>query len=86
MAVATNSRLYHSPRKIERGEILTGMTVEFDLGLSKMKGLVVEDRGQIGVNGRRLYRILFPKNNHGATRALDRAIELPQESLRVTRA
>ena len=83
MAVISKPSIHTSARKVARGEVLVGMTVEFDLGLSKMKGLVVEDRGHIGVHGRRLLRILFPKNGRNPTSALDRTIELPEENLRV---
>ena len=36
-----------------------GDQVRFLFGVSKVEGTIVEDRGPIGVGGRRLYRIRF---------------------------
>lgn len=38
-------------------KLKVGSRVRFIIGSSKMKGTVVEDRGPIGVKGRRLLRI-----------------------------
>jgi hypothetical protein len=81
MAVMHKPKAHLYPRVDPRGQIRTGITVEFEHGLSKMKGLVVEDLGPIGVGGRHLFRILFPKNGNQATAAMDRAIELPENVL-----
>ena len=37
-----------------------GAKVAFTFGLDRVKGVIVEDRGPIGVDGRRLFRVRFP--------------------------
>ncbi len=43
-----------SERKFRVGDI-----VRFVFGVTKVEGTIIEDRGPIGVGGRRLYRIRF---------------------------
>jgi hypothetical protein len=43
----------------ERQIYRVGNLVRFDFGPNKVKGVVKEDRGPIGKDGRRLYRIQF---------------------------
>lgn len=43
-----------SERRFRKGDV-----VRFDFVLNKVQGVVVEDRGPIGVKGRRLYRVEF---------------------------
>jgi hypothetical protein len=43
-----------SERRFHKGDI-----VSFQLGTRWVQGTIVEDRGPIGVNGRRLYRVEF---------------------------
>lgn len=60
-------------RRFRKGDV-----VRFQLPLRKVEGVVVEDRGPIGVKGRRLYRVEFrfeavsPSLSH---------VELPAEKL-----
>lgn len=42
------------------GSSLVGSSVFFLWGIHKIEGKIVEDRGEIGVGGRRLYRIVAP--------------------------
>lgn len=41
------------------GRFRVGQQVQFLFGLTKTVGTIIEDRGPIGVGGRRLYRIRF---------------------------
>lgn len=53
MAVSTSTKASpKSPR--------VGNRVSFIWGFSPLEGKIVEDRGAIGVGGRRLYRIVAP--------------------------
>ena len=36
-----------------------GDTVVFDFSKAEIVGVIEEDRGEIGVGGRRLYRVIF---------------------------
>lgn len=51
MAVSTKT----SPKSLQ-----VGSRVSFIWGFSPLEGKIVEDRGAIGVGGRRLYRIVAP--------------------------
>ncbi len=53
-----------------------GNMVRFHFGPNKVNGVVKEDRGPIGVGGRRLYRIQFSLEPHHQS-----AIELPADEL-----
>lgn len=62
-----------APFKTERAvPIRVGDTVSFRFGEDTVVGTVTEDRGNIGVRGRRLYRVEFDDK---------RFIELPRERL-----
>ena len=53
-----------------------GDRVRFRLGVRSVQGTVTEDRGPIGVNGRRLYRVEFQDDPSSPSH-----IELPAEEL-----
>ena len=53
-----------------------GDRVRFRLGIRSVRGVVKEDRGPIGVNGRRLYRVEFREEL-----PLPSQIELPADQL-----
>ena len=55
--------------------IKVGDVVSVPFGLAKLKGKVVEDRGAIGINGRKLYRVMVNLNDESMS------IELPAEKL-----
>jgi hypothetical protein len=55
-----------------------GDLVKFQLGIRPLEGAVKEDRGPIGVKGRRLYLVEFRPEPQSASLAL---IELPGEQL-----
>ncbi len=55
-----------------------GDVVRFDYGPRKMTGTVQEDRGPIGVNGRRLYLVVFQTEPEAASQS---RIELPAKLL-----
>jgi hypothetical protein len=57
-----------------------GDKVTFRLGISDLQGVIVEDRGAIGVGGRRLYRIRFTFDSEE-----ERFIELAAQDFRVNR-
>ena len=61
------------PRQFHKGQ-----TVEFRLGTRSVTGTVKEDRGPIGVGGRRLYLIEFLAEPQAQCPSL---IELPAEQL-----
>ncbi len=52
-----------------------GDTVLFNYILTSVRGKIVEDRGNIGIGGRRLYRVV------GKTGSVVRVLELPDEEL-----
>lgn len=54
-----------------------GQPVTFRMGMREVHGTVKEDRGPIGVNGRRLYAVEF------ATELGSSLIELPADQLQV---
>ena len=60
----------HSERRYRVGD-----RVSFTFGLSRVTGVMVEDRGVIGSGGRRLYRIEAPFGERPLV------IELPAEDL-----
>lgn len=53
-----------------------GDRVQFTYMSSPVNGRIVEDRGSIGVEGRRLYRVVGKAGN------VTRVLELPAEALR----
>ena len=53
-----------------------GSQVVFRFGQERLKGFIVEDRGAIGVGGRRLYRIEAPFDDETPL-----VLELPREDL-----
>ena len=53
-----------------------GDHVIFDFGMRPVTGEVIEDRGTIGVGGRRLFSVRFPFDE-----GIDTIIELPEEEL-----
>lgn len=60
-------------------ELAVGSRVQFRVGPSRMRGLVVEDRGRIGKAGRHLLRIkLVGKAGRGEP---DTTFELPADEL-----
>lgn len=47
-------------RRTEKSDrIRMGRTVRFRFGIRRIEGVVVEDRGPLGIGGRRLYRVEF---------------------------
>ena len=59
-------------------EIHVGTPVQFRYGVEDMNGIVKEDRGPIGVKGRRLYLIKFH-----AEPGYEAEVELPADQIRV---
>jgi hypothetical protein len=57
-----------------------GDVVEFDFGIYHVQGVVKEDRGPIGLRGRRLYLLEFRRSPSSET--VDE-IELPAERLQL---
>ena len=55
-----------------------GQEVTFRVGTREVHGVIKEDRGPIGIQGRRLYLIEYPTDYAPGTRSL---IELPGEQL-----
>lgn len=60
-----------------------GDVVRFQFGVRTVQGPIKEDRGPIGIKGRRLYLIEFPIDPTTPTFA---EIELPAEDLELVRA
>jgi hypothetical protein len=60
--------------------IRIGDRVRFRFGNSSMIGIVREDRGPIGVGGRRLYLVQYLLSSGG----LPSLVEIPAEELQVT--
>ena len=56
-----------------------GDQVEFEFGLRTIRGIVTEDRGPIGIGGRRLYAVEFRPEAQSPTTSV---VELPAEELR----
>ena len=56
-----------------------GDRVRFEFGVERVTGTIVEDRGPIGVNGRRLYAIQFKMDRRGEPMR----VELPAEYFRL---
>ena len=65
-------------KEMNAPEFQVGDRVELTLGKRTMTGVVVEDRGRIGVGGRRLYRVEV--NNPSGYHA---TFEKPAEQLRL---
>jgi hypothetical protein len=63
---------------MKKGRFRGGDVVLFQWGLRRVGGVVKEDRGPIGVRGRRLYSIEFLPEEHAEENSL---IELPGEDL-----
>jgi len=64
-----------SERKFRKGD-----RVRFQFGIYPVEGIVKEDRGPIGIGGRRLYRVEFP---FGLLSESPSQIELPAERLQL---
>jgi hypothetical protein len=60
-----------------------GDQVRFRLGVRFVQGEVTEDRGPIGVKGRRLYAVEFPVEPNSGAPSM---IELPAEDLELVQA
>ena len=58
-----------------------GELVCFELGRHLVRGVVIEDRGPIGVGGRRILRVRI-EPDEGTRDEVGREIELPQEEVR----
>jgi hypothetical protein len=58
-----------------------GDRVRFRLGTRSVQGFVKEDRGPIGIKGRRLYLVEFPADPQSPSR-----IELPADELEIVRS
>ena len=61
-------------------EFHKGDQVKFRLGVRSVQGIIKEDRGPIGVKGRRLYLVEFQEEPDSASQ-----IELPAEELQLVR-
>ena len=57
-----------------------GDRVRFKLGVRSVQGTIKEDRGVIGVNGRRLYRVEFRADPLSPSK-----VELPAEEMKAVR-
>jgi hypothetical protein len=57
-----------------------GDRVRFQFGIYSVEGIVKEDRGPLGINGRHLYRVEFPFGLHAESPS---HIELPAEKLQL---
>lgn len=64
-----------SERKFRKGD-----RVRFQFGIYSVEGVVKEDRGPIGINGRHLYRVEFPFGLHAESPS---HIELPAAKLQL---
>lgn len=62
-------------------EFQPGQTVEFTYALRSVRGVVKENRGPIGVNGRVLYLVEFQPERHSSHIA---RIELPAVELKAS--
>jgi len=66
---------------ITKNNFKVGDLVTVRLGMTTWRSRIVEDRGPIGVNGRRIYRVEFP----GGKDEPQQFIEVPAESLQPAR-
>ena len=57
-----------------------GAPVSFRMGMRDVLGIIKEDRGRIGVNGRRLYAVEYSIEPGASNRSL---IELPADQLKL---
>jgi hypothetical protein len=57
-----------------------GDRVRFQFGIYSVEGIVKEDRGPLGINGRHLYRVEFPFGLYAESPS---HIELPAEKLQL---
>jgi hypothetical protein len=62
-------------RKFRKGD-----RVRFRFGIYPVEGIIKEDRGPIGIGGRRLYGVEFPFGLHAESPSY---IELPAERLQL---
>ncbi len=62
-------------RKFRKGD-----RVRFQFGIYPVEGVVKEDRGPLGINGRHLYGVEFPFGLHAESPS---HIELPAEELQL---
>jgi hypothetical protein len=58
-----------------------GDTISFIFGTKRVRGVIVEDRGPIGMGGRRLFLVEVPRKYTDPMR-----LELPAEEMRAERA
>lgn len=58
--------------------VQVGSDVLLRFGLSTLRGTVVEDRGRLGVGGRRVWRVRVPMEYGGAM-----TLEVPEGELRL---
>jgi hypothetical protein len=65
-----------SRKSFKRGDLVT-----FTMGLRVLQGEVKEDRGPIGINGRRLYLVEFLFEPQAASLS---QIELPADELQIS--
>ena len=63
---------------VKPGKLPVGATVRFRFGVRNVHGRVVEDRGPIGVGGRRLYAVEFPLTDQEMS-----VVELPESEIEV---
>lgn len=66
-----------------RKQFHKGDRVRFTLGTRPVEGRITEDRGPIGINGRRLYLVEF--GGDGDEPQVPSQIELPADQLQVIR-
>ncbi len=72
----TLSKIFSSrPESAGKPKFKVGDLVLFNYILTPVRGKIVEDRGNIGIGGRRLYRVV------GKTGSVVRVLELPDEEL-----
>jgi len=67
----------HVPSKSREPRFKEGDRVAVPLGARMVDGEVIEDRGPIGVNGRRLFRVRLAQDGDES----DREFEVPEEDL-----
>jgi hypothetical protein len=61
---------------VAQKSLSVGDTVRFTLGTTHISGVVVDDRGPIGMNGIHIYQIRVPNSPHD-----DRVFEMPEDEL-----
>lgn len=69
------------PKKLPEPALKVGSKVSFVFGGSRVRGTIIEDRGNIGYQGRRMFTVRLKR-----TFAEDIVLEMPAEELRALRA